>query len=86
MAAKLSCKAFIALLVGAATIAIAASSATTLTALLLSEFNDAEFEDKDLEEGNELLYYFIPRPRPALPYNQCDFLLYFREELTEVGC
>jgi len=68
MATKSSRKAFIALLVNAATVAIAASSTTTLTTLLLSEFNDAKFEDKDLKEGNKLLYYFIPRLRPALPY------------------
>jgi len=68
MATKLSREAFIALLVSATTIAIAASSITTLTALLLSEFNNAEFEDKDLKEGNELLHYFIPRLCLALPY------------------
>jgi hypothetical protein len=67
MATKSSRKALIALLIGAGTIAITASSATTLTALLLSDFNDAEFEDKDLEE--DLPYYFIPRLRLALPYN-----------------
>jgi hypothetical protein len=74
MATELSCEAFIALLVGAATVAVAASSATTLTALLLSEFDNAEFEDKDLK-GNKLLYYFIPRLRLALPYYQYNFLL-----------
>jgi len=68
MAAKSSRKAFIALLVGAATVAIATSSATTLTVLLLNKFNNAEFKDEDLKEGNKLLYYFVPRLRPALPY------------------
>ena len=86
MATKLSCEAFIALLIGTATIAIAASSATTLTVLLLSEFDDAEFKDEDLKEGDELLYHFILCPRLALPYYQCDFLPYFYEEFTEIRC
>ena len=59
MATKSSYKAFVVLLVSTATVAIAASSATTLTALLLSEFDDAKFKNKDLKEGNKLLYYFI---------------------------
>jgi len=86
MTTESSREAFVVLLIGAATVAVAASSATTSTALLLSEFDDAGFEDEDLEEGDELLHHFVPRPRPALPYCQCDFLPYFREELTEVGC
>ena len=85
MATESSHEALVALLIGAATVAIAASSATTSTALLLSDFDDAEFEDEDLED-DDLPYHFIPRLRPALPYNQCDFLPFFREELTEVGC
>ena len=68
MATKLSCEAFIALLIGTATIAIAASSATTLTVLLLSKFNNTKFKDKDLKEGDKLLYYFILCPRLALFY------------------
>jgi hypothetical protein len=57
----------IALLIGAAAIAIAASSATISTALLLSDFNNTKFKDKDLKE--DLPYYFIPRLYLALPYN-----------------
>ena len=67
MATELSREALIALLIGAATVTIAAPSATTSTALLLSDFDDAEFKDKDLKE--DLPYHFIPRLRPALPYN-----------------
>jgi hypothetical protein len=69
MATELSYKAFIALLIGTATVAIATSSATTLTVFLLSDFNDAKFKDKDLKEDNNLPYYFILCLRLALLYN-----------------
>ena len=69
MATESSHEALIALLIGAATVTIAASSATTSTALLLSDFNNTKFKDKDLKENNNLPYYFIPHLRPALPYN-----------------
>ena len=59
MAAKPSYEVFIALLVNAVIIVIAASFATTLTAFLLSKFNDTKFKKKNLKEGNKLLYYFI---------------------------
>ena len=68
MATKSSCEALVALLISAATITIATSSAITSTVLLLSDFNNTKFKDKDLEDNN-LLYYFILRLRPALPYN-----------------
>ena len=86
MAAKSSHQALVTLLIGAAAGA-AASSANTTSVFLLSQFNDAEFKDEVFKEkDNELAYYFIPRVQPALPYNQCDFLRFFREELTEVNC
>ena len=69
MATKSSCEALVALLISAATITIATSSAITSTVLLLSDFNNTKFKDEDLEEDNDLLYYFILRLRPALPYN-----------------
>ena len=68
MATKSSYEALIALLIGAATVAIAVSFATTLTALLLSDFNNAKFKDKDLKDNN-LLYHFIPHLHLALLYN-----------------
>ena len=68
MATKSSREALVALLISAATITIATSSAITSTVLLLSDFNNTKFKDKDLEDNN-LLYYFILRLRPALPYN-----------------
>ena len=46
MAAKLSYEVFIALLVNATMIVIAASFATTLTAFLLSKFNNTKFKKK----------------------------------------
>ena len=68
MTTKLSCEAFVVLLVNTAIVTITAFSATTLTVLLLSEFNNAKFQDKDLKKGDELFYYFILCLCPALLY------------------
>ena len=69
MATESSREALVGLLIGAATVAIAASSATTSTALLLSDFDNTKFKDKDLKKDSNLPYYFILRLRPVLPYN-----------------
>ena len=61
MATELSREALVVLLIGAATVTIATSSATTLTALLLSNFDNTKFKNKNLKEDNNLLFYFILR-------------------------
>ena len=86
MATEPSRKAFIALLVSTATIAIATSSATTLIVLLLSEFDNTKFKNEDLKKGDKLLYHFILRPCLALPYYQYNFLPYFYKKLTKIRC
>ena len=69
MATESSHQALVTLLIGAAA-GVAASSANTTSVFLLSQFNDAEFEDGAFEEeDDELAYHFIPRVQLALPYN-----------------